>query len=157
MRNRTACSLPGWNCMTHSQAIRSFSDICQVLLHRNSKTNSPMLSQFLQEPGTDIWFQLYQLAHCRRNRDWTGNFRSPSPPTHTHKEISICCSSAFWHHVDSYVETNFSKKINVSFFRAEGTLSTVACLDELYRAVPWCPVAFIITEYVRIVAKEREN
>jgi hypothetical protein len=30
---------PGWNCMTHRQALQGFPDMSQVLLHKNNKIN----------------------------------------------------------------------------------------------------------------------
>lgn len=37
---RSLLSLPGWNYMTHRQALQRFADVGQVSLHKN-KTNLP--------------------------------------------------------------------------------------------------------------------
>jgi hypothetical protein len=34
---------PGWNCLTHRQALQGFSDTSQVSLHKNNKINLPFL------------------------------------------------------------------------------------------------------------------
>jgi hypothetical protein len=44
-------TVPGWNCMTHSQALQRFPHMSQVSLHKNNKIDLPMLYQFLQGAG----------------------------------------------------------------------------------------------------------
>jgi hypothetical protein len=43
--------IPGWNCITHPQALQDFPDMSQVPLHKNNKINLPVLQQFLPGAG----------------------------------------------------------------------------------------------------------
>jgi hypothetical protein len=49
---------PGWNCMTHRQALQDFPDTSQVSLHKNNKINS----------GPSIWQQFLLEAGKRQSR-----------------------------------------------------------------------------------------
>jgi hypothetical protein len=49
---------PGWNCMTHRQALQGFPDTSQVSLHKNNKIN--LLCRYSRHSRNDSCVELYQ-------------------------------------------------------------------------------------------------
>jgi hypothetical protein len=42
---------PGWNCMTHRQALQDFPGMIQISLHKYNKIKLPIFLQFLLGAG----------------------------------------------------------------------------------------------------------
>jgi hypothetical protein len=58
-------SLPGWNCMTHCQALQGFLDTSQVLLHKNNKINLSFFAVTASSREVTVTFN-FVSEHCTK-------------------------------------------------------------------------------------------